>query len=80
LPVIGSSVGGINTLIQNGVNGLLVKPADPAQLAENIKKLLRDPAGARILGDNARNFINDNFVQESMVKYTEEVYSECLNS
>jgi len=44
LPVIGTRVGGIPELIEDGRNGLLVEPADPVGLAEALQRLLHDRA------------------------------------
>ncbi|MDD5465756.1 MAG: glycosyltransferase family 4 protein [Candidatus Omnitrophica bacterium] len=78
LAVIGSSVGGIKTLIRNEVNGLLVGPADVEGLARAIIRLFRDRKLARNLGENARKFIIENFSKEKMVAATEGVYKKCL--
>jgi len=78
LAVVGSSVGGIKTLIQDKENGLLVEPADPAGLAQAIIKLLGDNALRVELGKNARKFIMENFSREKMVDETERVYEKCL--
>ena len=80
LSVIGSDVGGIKSLIRDGHNGLLVRPADIPGLSRAILELLQNPVRAISLGTNARAFINDNFSQEKMVSETEEVYLECLNA
>jgi glycosyltransferase involved in cell wall biosynthesis len=74
LAVIGSEVGGIKGLIRDGYNGLFVRPADVSQLARAILRLLNDPAEREGLGVNARNFISENFSQETMISQTEEVY------
>jgi len=79
LSVIGSDVGGIKSLIQNGYNGLLVKPADSRDLAVAILELLQNPERARILGNNARVFIAKNFSLEKMISETEEVYKKCVS-
>lgn len=75
LAVIGSRVGGIKSLIQDGVNGLLVKPADAEELSAAIIRLLGDCDLRRDLGANARRFIMDNFSKEKMVDLTERVYN-----
>ena len=80
LAVIGSDVGGIRTLIQDGFNGLLVKPADVRQLSHAISKLLKDSEKRGYLGNNARIFISQNFSKNKMVSKTEEVYLECLKA
>ena len=61
IPCVGSDVGGIRSLIQNGINGLLVRPADPAALAVAIQELLSHPGKAKGLGEQAHLFINRYF-------------------
>jgi glycosyltransferase involved in cell wall biosynthesis len=78
LAVVGSAVGGIKTLIQDGSNGLLVQPADAESLSQAIIKLLKDSPLRQGLGINARKFIMDNFSQSKMVDATERVYQQCL--
>jgi glycosyltransferase involved in cell wall biosynthesis len=76
--VVGSAVGGIKTLIQDKLNGLLVAPADSAALAQAIISLLRDSALRRALGVQAREFIIANFSKEEMVNATEIVYQQSI--
>ncbi|MDD5107945.1 MAG: glycosyltransferase family 4 protein [Candidatus Omnitrophica bacterium] len=78
LAVIGSKVGGIKTLIQDAVNGLLIEPADVEGLTAAIIRLLADSNLRRSLGVNARKFIIDNFSKEKMVDNTLRVYNQCL--
>jgi len=42
VPVIGSSLGGTRELITDGVNGFLVKPLDPQELAQKICLVLEN--------------------------------------
>lgn len=49
-PVIGSRVGGIPELVQEGINGLLVEPKNPAALAEAILKVAGNLGAARQWG------------------------------
>jgi glycosyltransferase involved in cell wall biosynthesis len=79
IAVVGSDIGGIKTLIQDGVNGLLVERADPPALAKAIVGLLEDPLKRKALGDEARRFVAANFSQEKMVLSTEEEYVKCLS-
>ena len=43
-PVVATTVGGIPEIIENGENGILVEPDNPAVLAEALITVLRDPA------------------------------------
>ena len=79
IPVIGSDVGGIKTLIQNNYNGLLVPAANALELAKAISVLLNDTRKFRDLGEKGRIFINKHFSQEEMVLKTEKVYRQCLD-
>jgi len=79
LPVIGSNIGGIRSLIIDGFNGLLVEPADVLQLSQAILDLLHNPDKAKSLGEKAQIFINQNFSQEKMLLKTEELYLKCQN-
>ena len=74
--VVGSSVGGIKTLIQDKINGLLVAPADPVALSQAIIRLLSDSSLRHSLGEKAREFIIANFSQEEMVDKTEIIYRQ----
>src|SRR5207248_2903936 len=51
--VIGSRVGGIPDLVEDGVNGLLVEPGDGAGLTEALRRLLTDRELAEQLGRRA---------------------------
>lgn len=80
LPVIGSAVGGIKSLIQNDYNGILVKPTDTVELSKAILGLLQNPDRAKSLGEKAMMFIQENFSQKKMVLHTERMYLECVNA
>jgi glycosyltransferase involved in cell wall biosynthesis len=53
-PIIASRVGGILDLIIDGVNGLLVRPADSKILSASIKTLLFDPARMEKMGKEGK--------------------------
>lgn len=79
LCVIGTDVGGIKSLIQDGFNGRLVKPKDSLSLATTIIELLGDDKKRESFGREAKIFINQNFSLEKMILETERLYLECLN-
>jgi glycosyltransferase involved in cell wall biosynthesis len=53
--VIGSRVGGIPDLVEDGANGLLVEPGDTAGLAEAVRRVLTDRELAERLGHGAHS-------------------------
>jgi len=55
--VIGSDVGGIRELIEDGVTGLLHRSSDITDLAAKIEKLAGDPGLRRTLGRQARAWV-----------------------
>lgn len=53
-PVVGSRVGGIPDLVEDGTTGLLVEPGEVAPLADVLVRLLSDPELAARMGAAAR--------------------------
>ena len=53
-PVVASRVGGIRDVIEDGVNGLLVEPRNPALLADALVRVLGDAREAERLAAGAR--------------------------
>jgi glycosyltransferase involved in cell wall biosynthesis len=51
LPIVGTRIGAIPDMVEEGVNGYLVAPQDPLALAEALCKLLGSPALCRALGE-----------------------------
>jgi glycosyltransferase involved in cell wall biosynthesis len=66
-PVIGTRVGGISDLIQDGVNGYLVPPDEVAPLADRIAYLLAHPDEAAGMGARGRAFVAETFSTEKYV-------------
>jgi glycosyltransferase involved in cell wall biosynthesis len=54
LPVVASRVGQVPSAVEDGVDGLLVEPSDPAALARAVDALVADPARRRAMGRAAR--------------------------
>ncbi len=76
LPVIASDAGGVFSVVQDGVTGLLVPPSDDVVLAEKMRFLLDHPDKARELGTNARRRIEERFNISQMVDATVALYRE----
>ncbi len=61
LPVVTTGVSGITELVCEDVNGLVVAPDRPDELADALHRLLKDPDLARDLGDRGRQTVADRF-------------------
>jgi glycosyltransferase involved in cell wall biosynthesis len=66
LPIVTTDVSGVNNMVRHGVDGLLVPAGDPAALARQLERLLRDPAERASLGAAARARARRDFGIELM--------------
>lgn len=73
-PIIATSVGGIPEMIEDGINGLLVKP-DAEMVAEKIEKFIEDKKLARQLGENAKKIVEEKFTWKISVDNFLKLYS-----
>ncbi|HIC22166.1 MAG TPA: glycosyltransferase [Planctomycetes bacterium] len=76
--VIASAVGGIPEVIEEGVTGRLVAPADPARLAQVIDQLLDDPTTAETLATAGKQRVEQHFSAEAMVRGNLAVHLELI--
>ena len=76
--VVATRVGGIPEAVEDGRTGLLVPPRDPAALAGAVLSLLRDPDGARAMGEAGRRRAEEEFSIGRMVGEIESLYVELL--
>ena len=77
-PVVASRVGGIPEALRDGVDGILVPPADPAALARAILRLARDPELGARLGAAGRDRARGEFGLAGLVDATIAMYDELL--
>jgi glycosyltransferase involved in cell wall biosynthesis len=67
-PMVGTRADGVKDTIDDGVNGRLVRVADPVKLAEAILELLADPAGRQEMGRKAREKVLAEYQIEDIVR------------
>jgi phosphatidyl-myo-inositol alpha-mannosyltransferase len=53
-PVIASAIAGYSDVVSDGVDGVLVPPADPQRLAEELQRAYHEPERLRAMGQAAR--------------------------
>jgi glycosyltransferase involved in cell wall biosynthesis len=72
--IVATDVGGIPAIIEDGVEGLLVPPHDPAALSAAVGRLLADPAERARLGGAARRRQQAEFRLEHTLDILQELY------
>lgn len=73
LPVIATDVGAAPEIIDDYKNGLLVKPRNPAELADKIKEVLSNDRLKNELGIQAHQTVLFKFELDKMVKQIEDL-------
>jgi glycosyltransferase involved in cell wall biosynthesis len=74
-PVIATQVGGLKELIQHGINGLLVKPEDPAAIKMALKFLIKDAVIRKKMGQASVTFIRQRFEARSISRQLTAIYT-----
>jgi len=80
VPVVATKVGGVVDIISDGINGLLVPPADPASMAEAVIRIFQDKDLARSLAERALSKVKEKYSVELMLENTLKVYNEALGA
>ncbi len=73
-PVVATNVGGIPEIVDDGVSGYLVPPADSRQLADRISEALADSETATALAKAGRKKVQRAFGVRQMVQSYEALY------
>lgn len=74
-PVVAAAAGGLPEMIEDGVDGVLVPPGDPAALASAIARLLDDASLRRRLGERARVTVERRFAAPAVARQMAEEYA-----
>jgi len=80
VPVIGSNVGGIPDIIQDGYNGYLVPEKNPEELSKKIIQLLVDPVLARRFGENGLATVQNKFTWDRISCQFKDRYVQVKNN
>jgi colanic acid/amylovoran biosynthesis glycosyltransferase len=67
LPVVTTKVAGIPEIVEEGINGFLVREKDSKQLAFAIERFCRDPSRLRAFGRESRRIAEQTFALETTV-------------
>ena len=73
-PVVGTKVNAIPEVVRHQVNGLVVEPKNPQELASAIIELLRDQDKRNKFGENSRGSVMEEFTLDEFARKTEKIY------
>jgi phosphatidyl-myo-inositol alpha-mannosyltransferase len=74
-PVIASEIAGYSDVVTDGMDGILVPPADPQRLAEELQRLYLEPARREAMG-RAAHRTAARYAWPRIAEQVEEVYEE----
>ncbi len=77
-PIIASDVDGVRETLIDGKTGFLFKAGAERDLAEKILKVWQSRELRETVGENAFNFISENFSKERMLKQYQNLYQSLL--
>ena len=78
-PIIATDVPGCREIVRPGESGLLVPARDTDALVEAIRRLARDPALRRSMGEKGREHAAGGFSEETVVERTMALYDSLLS-
>lgn len=76
--IIGSEVSPINTIVDDGIDGYLIRPADVDSLASLLLEAFSNPELTAAVGERARGKVLNLFDTEKMVNQTIAAYYQTL--
>ncbi len=76
--IVGSEVSALSTLVEDGVDGYLIRPADVMALSQILMGLFLGQIHAEVMGENARNKAINMFDTKKMISETLSAYESIL--
>jgi len=77
VPIVATKVGGIPSIVQDGITGFLINYGDTKQIAEAVINILSDESLAQKMGENGKR-ISKNYDWQIICKKIEDVYQEVI--
>ena len=78
LPIVGTDVDGIRSVVQNGVNGFLVPPEDVGVLEHQFQMLVENQNLRTIMGQAGKNLAKSLYSLDSCVLNYQRLYSDTV--
>lgn len=77
-PVICTDVGSMKSLVQDGINGLLVPPRDEDAICRALLKMQGNPAMRKEMGERGHDLAQRSFSLDSMIEQYERIYRSMI--
>lgn len=77
--VVATNVGGVSSVVEDGISGYLVPPGDASMLADRIQQLLDDPGLRTKMGAAGRRHVEETFSGRRLVEQIRNLYSELVS-
>jgi len=77
-PAVATRVGGTPDIIRDGIDGFLVDPADPGELAERLAELARDAPRRAAMGAAGRARVLERYAVSRLIDDIDRLYRELL--
>lgn len=78
MPIIASDVGGVNELVQDGVNGFLIPRGNISELVEKLKYILDHKELIKSMGEASRKIYEEEYTADRMNQKILSVYNEVI--
>jgi len=80
LPILACRVGGVPEMVEDGINGRLVTPADSQQLASACNEMLKQPAVLFEMGQAGRRIVEEKFNVHVQVQKLQSLYQNLITT
>jgi spore coat protein SA len=79
VPVVASSIGGLNDIIADGINGILVPEKESFEIALAVKRLLDEKDTYQRIAENAARHVRENFSYSSRAEALVRIANGLIN-
>ena len=80
LPILACRVGGVPEMVEDGINGRLVTPADSQQLASACNEMLKKPDVLFEMGQAGRRIVEEKFNVHVQVQKLQSLYQNLITT
>ena len=79
IPTVVSDIGGLNEIVEHGVNGMKSYAGNPNSIADSVLSLLFDPQLAMNVTKNAKNKVKNEFNWQKIAQDTHYIYELAIS-